>query len=134
MQKEKVQISTVDEYIAMQPEPQQTALKKLRELVKKAAPKAEEVISYGMPAYKLHGMLLYYAAYKNHYGFYAMPGAIASFKDKLKDYKLSKGTIQFPVDKSLPTKLITDIVKFRIQENLEKEALKNAAKAKKTKK
>jgi len=126
-------ISTIKEYISLQPKEVQKGLKELYQLVKKAAPQAEEVISYGMPAFKLHGMLLYFAAAKEHYGFYAMPGAIKAFKDRLEGYGTSKGTIRFPFDKPLPKKLITDIVKFRVKENLQKEALKKSAKKSKKK-
>ncbi len=125
--------STVTEYIKAQPVAVRKGLKELRSLIKKAAPKAEEMISYGMPGYKLHGMLVYFAAAKAHFGFYAMPGAIKAFADKLNAYETSKGTIRFPLDKPLPKKLITDIIKFRVQQNLQKELLKTAVKRSKKK-
>lgn len=112
--------TTVDEYIAMFPIEVQIKLKKMRELIKKAAPKAEESISYGMPAYKLNGPLVYFGGFKDHIGFFAVPSGIAAFKDELVGYKTSKGTIQFPLEKPLPSLLITRIVKFRVKENLEK--------------
>ena len=123
-------IVTVDDYIAQQPQAVQAGLTKLRQIVQKVAPDATEVISYGMPAYKLHGMLLYFAVAKNHYGFYAMPGAIAAFKDRLEGYELSKGTIRFPLNKPIPVKLVTDIVRFRVQENLQKMEAKSEQKKK----
>jgi uncharacterized protein YdhG (YjbR/CyaY superfamily) len=108
----------VDEYIQMHPAPVQLLLHQLRAIIKKAAPKAEEVISYGMPAYKQEGALVYFAAHKNHIGFYPMPSSIAEFEEEVKQYKHAKGSIQFPLDKPLPVKLITKIVKFRVEKNL----------------
>lgn len=113
--------TTVDEYIALQPASLQTRLKQLRALILKHAPGVEEGIGYQMPAYKLHGALLYFAAQKNHLGFYAMPDSITYFKDMLKDYVTSKGTIQFPYDKPLPKALIVDIIRFRVAQNLDKQ-------------
>lgn len=127
-------ISTIKEYIAHQPKEVQKGLTEMYQLVKKNAPGAEEVISYGMPAFKLHGILLYFAAAKEHFGLYAMPGAIKEFKVRLEGYGTSKGTIRFPFDKPLPKKLIADIVKYRVKENLQREALKKAAKKSKSKK
>ena len=126
-------IATIKQYISLQPKEVQKGLKELHQLVKKAAPMAEEVISYGMPAFKLHGMLLYFAAAKEHYGLYTMPGAIVVFQERLKGYGTSKGTIRFPFGKPLPKKLITDIVRFRVKENLQREALKKASKKSKKK-
>src|SRR5882762_6685005 len=101
--------TTIDEYIADQPIAIRPIMEKLRGIVKKNAPGAMEVISYGMPAYKLHGMLLYFAAFTNHYSLFAFPSAIVAFKDKLEGYELSKGTIKFPLNKPVPVKLITEI-------------------------
>ena len=114
----------VDEYISIFPEDIQILLNELRDTIKKAAPNAEEVISYQMPALKDHGILVYYAAYKNHIGFYPTGSGVEKFKMELSDYKWSKGTIQFPLDKPLPLELITEIVKFRVNENLEKSKIK----------
>jgi len=128
----KVRISTVDEYIAQQSPELQPTLKQLRQTVRKAAPEAEEVLSYQMPAYKYHGMLLYFAAHKNHFGLYPMAHTIEVFKKKLDKYETSKGTIQFPFGKALPLKLISEITKFRVRENLEKIKMKELVKKKKT--
>jgi len=125
--------TTIDEYIADQPASVRPFMEKLRQIVNKNAPGAEEVISYGMPAYKLHGMLLYFAAFTNHYSLFAFPSVIIAFKDKLKGYALSKGTIKFPFGKPLPTRLITEIVKFKVQENINKHSFKELAKTKKKK-
>ena len=104
---------------------------KLRKAIQQAAPKAEELISYNMPAFKLNGMLVYYAAYKEHIGFY--PGAViqTAFKDDLAGYETSKGTIKFPIGKSLPLGLIKEIVKYRAKQNMEK-AIKKKMKTGKT--
>ncbi len=113
-------IKDVDTYISLHPENVRVLLEKLRHAIQSAAPKAEEVISYQMPAFKYHGMLVYFAAYKKHIGFYAVPTGIAEFKKELSVYKTSKGTVQFPLDKPLPLALIKKIVKFRAKENLNK--------------
>jgi uncharacterized protein YdhG (YjbR/CyaY superfamily) len=111
---------TVDEYIAGYPPAIRDRMNKIRALIKKAAPDAKEKISYRMPAYTLNGMLLYFAGFAKHIGFYPMTSAIQAFKDELKGYKTSPGTIQFPHDKPLPLVLIKNIVKFRVKENLAK--------------
>ncbi|MGE5430761.1 MAG: iron chaperone, partial [Syntrophomonadaceae bacterium] len=118
----EVKFSTVDEYIESFPPDVKSILKDLRRAIRQTAPKAEEVISYNMPAYKFHGILVYFAGHKNHIGFYPGSGAITGiFKDSLAGYKTSKGTVQLPMDKPLPLRLIKDIVKYRIKENLERE-------------
>ena len=115
-----VVIKNVDEYIKQFPENVQASLQKIRNIIKTAAPKAEEVISYMMPAYKFNGMLVYFAGYKNHIGFYAAPTGHEAFKKELAIYKSGKGSVQFPLDKPLPVSLISKIVKYRVAENLEK--------------
>lgn len=89
----------------------------MRRQIKAAAPKAEESISYGMPAYKLNGVLVYFAGYKNHIGFYATPTGHEAFKKELSAYKEGKGSVQFPLDEPLPLDLVSRIVKFRVKEN-----------------
>ena len=113
-------VKDVDHYIAQQPAVIQDRLEKLRQTIKAAAPTASEVISYSMPAYKLNGMLLYFAAHTNHIGLYPMPAAIVAFKEDLKKYVTAKSTVQFPHDQALPLALIKKIVKFRVQQNIEK--------------
>lgn len=115
-----IPLNTVDGYIAAFPPEVREQLEKLRALIRKTAPRAEEVISYKMPAYKLEGMLVYFAGYEKHIGFYPMPSAIAAFSKEIAGYKNAKGSVQFPVDKPLPVKLITAMVKFRMQENAAK--------------
>ena len=121
----------IDKYISVFPESTQTLLEQMRTTIMKAAPKAEEVISYKMPAYKYYGMLVYFAGYKNHIGFYPTASGIANFKKELSVYKGAKGSVQFPLDKPLPIKLITKIVTFRVKENLQR--AKTKAKKKKEK-
>lgn len=119
-----IAIKDIDTYIALQPIEVRERLVQIRQAVQTSAPKAEEVISYGMPAFKYHGMLVYFAAFKNHIGFYALPSGNAEFQKELSVYKQGKGSIQFPLDKPLPLTLIKKMVKFRVKENLEKEKLK----------
>lgn len=120
--------STIDEYISAQTEDKQKVLKQFRTIISKAAPKAHEIISYGIPAFKQNSVLVYFAAAKDHYGFYPTQKPIELFKKELAAYKTSKGAIQFPVDKPLPIQLITDIVKFRVKDDAEKTSLKKSAK------
>jgi uncharacterized protein YdhG (YjbR/CyaY superfamily) len=110
----------IDQYIAGFPETTKSYLEKMRTAIKKAAPQAEEVISYNMPAYKLNGILVWFAGHKNHIGFYPMASGIATFKNELSVYKSAKGSVQFPLNRPLPLVLITKIIKFRVKENLEK--------------
>ena|ERR1039457_3604915 len=116
-----IKLKTVDEYISTAPEKAKKMLEEIRMTIKKVVPGAEEIISYNMPAFRYHGMLVYYAAHKDHIGFY--PGnstLINVFKDELKDFETSKGTIRFPFSQKLPVTLIKKIVKIRAGENLEK--------------
>lgn len=117
-------INTIDLYIATFDENTQLILQQLRQQIKAAAPAATETINYGMPTFVLEGNLVHFAAYKKHIGFYPAPSGIEKFKEQLLNYTTSKGAIQFPIDKPLPFKLITQIVKFRVLENTEKAALK----------
>jgi uncharacterized protein YdhG (YjbR/CyaY superfamily) len=123
-----VVIKNVDDYIKQFPENVQASLQKLRNTIKIAAPKAEEVISYMMPAYKYNGMLVYFAGYKNHIGFYATPTGHEAFKKELATYKSGKGSVQFPLDKPVPFKLVAQIVKFRVKRNEEKAVEKKLVK------
>ena len=114
------QFKTIDEYIAAFPENIQDILQKLRQVIKQAAPDTQEVISYGMPAFKLNGILVYFAAFKNHIGFFPTASGVTAFREDLSAYETSKGTIRFPLDKPIPFTLVEKIVKFRVQENLNK--------------
>lgn len=118
----------VGEYIAAQPKDVQAILNKLRSTIKSVAPDAEEIISYQMPAYKQNGMLVFFAGYKKHIGFYPTASGIENFKNEIARYKWSKGAIQFPLDEPLPVTLIKKIVKFKLKENEEKAGLKKSIK------
>ncbi len=110
----------IDEYIAGFPKDIQEILQTVRSTIKKAAPAAEETISYAIPTFTLNGNLVHFAAFKNHIGFYPAPTGIEEFKKELSVYKGAKGSVQFPLDQPMPLKLITKIVKFRVKKNLEK--------------
>ncbi|MBL8814515.1 MAG: DUF1801 domain-containing protein [Planctomyces sp.] len=112
--------TTIDSYIAGFPEDIQRILTKLRGVIKKAAPDAEEAIKYQIPTFVLNGNLVHFAAFQKHIGFYPTPSGIEQFKDELSVYKSAKGSIQFPLDSAIPYSLITKIVKFRLKENLAK--------------
>jgi len=124
-----VPAKNVDEYVAAQPKVVQQIVNKLRSTIKAAAPKSKEVISYQMPAYKYNGMLVYFAVWPNHIGFYPTPGGIEAFKKELGDYEMSKGTVKFPLDKTIPYNLISKIVKYRVKENEMRASRKKSAKA-----
>ena len=115
---------SIDEYIAGFPNDIQKILRQIRATIKKAAPEAEELISYNMPLYKWNGMLVSYAAWKNHIGLYPSPAATGELKKKLIPYEGAKATLKFPIDKPLPLELISKIVKLRMNENLEKSKAK----------
>lgn len=118
----------IDEYIAGFPPDIQAKLEKIRAAIRKAAPDAEEAIKYMIPTFTLQGNLVHFAAFKNHIGFYPAPKGIEAFKDELAEYEGGKGTIQFPLDKPIPYALIGKIVKFRVQDNLERAAAKGKKK------
>jgi uncharacterized protein YdhG (YjbR/CyaY superfamily) len=131
MEENKVSYSTVDEYISTFPQEIQEKLNKLRNVIKEAAPEAEEKISWQMPTFTLHGNLIHFAAHKNHIGLYPAPSGTEKFKEELSEYKCSKGAIQFPYKKPIPYDLISEIVKFRVAENI-KDANEKALKKKKS--
>jgi uncharacterized protein YdhG (YjbR/CyaY superfamily) len=112
---------TVDEYLAAVPEPARSTLKHVRTVIQSVVPaEATEVISYGMPMFKYNGMLVGYAAFKDHCSLFPTgSGVIEKFAKELKGHATSKGTIQFPSDKPLPDPLLKKIVKARIKENKE---------------
>jgi uncharacterized protein YdhG (YjbR/CyaY superfamily) len=116
----KARFKTVDEYLSSFPKAVSDRLKALRKTIRQAAPNAEELISYNMPAYKLHGFLVSFAAWKKHIGLYPIPAGDATFKKQIENYKDAKSTAQFPYDEPLPLKLIARLVKFRVKENKEK--------------
>ena len=108
---------TVDEYLSALPQHARAVAASLRQTIRQAAPQAEEVISYNMPAFRWKGILVWYAAFKKHVGLYPKASAIAAFQSELAPYKTSKGAIQFPIDRPIPAGLVKKIVKFRVEEN-----------------
>jgi len=120
-----IKFKTVDEYIETFPAHTKKMLQEMRNIVRAAAPKGTEVISYNMPAIKLHGILVYYAGYKNHIGFYPTGSGIEAFKKQLAGYEGSKGTVKFSLDSPLPVDLITKIVKFRLKADAVKQKAKS---------
>jgi uncharacterized protein YdhG (YjbR/CyaY superfamily) len=124
MEKSKTVPATVDEYMVDLPTDVKKRMQQIRKAIKTAAPKADEVISYQMPGYKYFGMLVYFAAYKNHIGFYPGAGGVLEFYKKLSSFKSAKGSIQFPHDRPIPYDVISKIVKFRVKQNEEKFSLK----------
>jgi len=115
--KRRVAAKTVDEYLAGIPEPARSALNKLQAAIRSAMPPdATEAISYGIPAFKHKGVLLWYAAFSGHCSLFPGSSVIKAFKDELKDFQISKGTIRFPVDKPVPAALVKKMVKARIAE------------------
>jgi uncharacterized protein YdhG (YjbR/CyaY superfamily) len=110
----------IDEYIAGFPRDVQQILQKIRTTIRRAAPQAEEAISYQMPTFRLEGNLVHFAAFKNHIGLYPTPSGTEKFREELSPYQTGKGSIRFPLDKPIPYGLIGRIVKFRVKENLER--------------
>lgn len=128
MKKKTAPVNTVKGYLSSFPPSVKILLEKIRKAITAAAPDAEEVLSYRMPAYKYHGMLVYFAAHTHHIGFYPFTSAILAFKKELSGYDGAKGTVRFPFDKPLPLELIRKIVKFRAKENLAKAIAKSTNK------
>jgi len=113
--------NSIEEYISTFPKDVQCKLEEIRQTIKEAAPNAKEAISYQMPAFKLNGNLVWFAAFKDHIGFYPTASGIEAFREKLSAYKTSKGTVKFPLNEPLPIDLIKEIVRFRVKENLNKQ-------------
>lgn len=124
MKKKRTPPRNIDAYIAGFPDDMQSILKKIRLTIRKAAPEAEEKISYQIPSFTLHGGLIYFAAFKKHIGLYPAPRGAEKFKKELAAYEGGKGTVRFPLDKPIPYGLITRIVKFRANENLARKQAK----------
>ncbi|HKT67972.1 MAG TPA: DUF1801 domain-containing protein [Terriglobales bacterium] len=121
---------TVDEYLAGVPEPARSTLQKVRAAIRSAAPpEATETISYGIPALRCNGVLMWFAAFSKHCSLFPTASVIEKFKDELKGYTISKGTIQFPTDKPLPAALIQKMVKARVEQMKAKKAALNVLKA-----
>ena len=117
MKEKKRLFKTIDDYISQFPKEKQVVLETLRKVIKETAPNAEEKISYQIPTFYLNGNLVQFAAFDNHIGFYPDPSAMEKFKDDLSQYKVSKGSVQFPLMEELPYDLIREIIIFRVDEN-----------------
>jgi len=120
--------TSIDEYISRMPEDVQDRLQKIRQTIHEAAPDAEETISYQMPAFRQNGILVYFAAFKNHIGFFPTASGIEKFKEQLSAYEGSKGTVRFPLDEPVPYELISRIVRYRVEENRRKAEVKRKKK------
>ena len=114
----------IEGYLADQPPAVRSLLEELRQTIKKAVPQATELISYQMPAFRHHGILLYYAAFKKHYSVFARPVILQAFKKELADYSQTKSAIHIPLDKPVPKRLVTKIAQYVAKQNEEKQALK----------
>ena len=110
----------IDKYISGFPKEVQQILNKVRKTIQESASDAEETINYGIPTFTLNGNLVHFAAFKSHIGFYPTPSGIEKFKKELSVYEGAKGSVKFPLDQPMPYALISQIVKFRVKENLEK--------------
>jgi uncharacterized protein YdhG (YjbR/CyaY superfamily) len=121
--------NNIDEYIESFPDNVQKLLKQMRATIAKAAPAAEEAIRYAIPTFILNGNLVHFAAFKNHIGFYPAPSGIEAFKKEVAPYEAGKGSLQFPLDKPLPLALVTKIVRYRVNQNLEKSKTKKKVSA-----
>ena len=119
----------IDDYIAGFPAEVREILEQIRSTIRKAAPDAKETINYGIPTFTLNGNLVHFAGFKGHIGFYPTPSGIEKFKEELSVYEGAKGSVQFPLDKPMPLGLIRKIVKFRVQENLERAGTKGKKKS-----
>lgn len=108
---------SIDAYIATFPKEVQYILQEVRKVIAEAAPEATECINYGMPTFKLNGNLVHFAGYKNHIGFYPAPSGISAFEKEISQYKWAKGSVQFPLNQSIPFDLIRRITVFRVNEN-----------------
>jgi uncharacterized protein YdhG (YjbR/CyaY superfamily) len=120
MERKKKQANSIDEYVSKFPKQIQDILQKLRQTIKEVAPQAQEAISYQIPTFKLNGNLVHFAAFKDHIGFFPTSSGVAAFERELSEYKTSKGTIRFPLDRPIPFDLVRKIVKFRVKENMQK--------------
>ncbi len=117
----KSESANVDDYLSKLPVKERTLLQNLRKIILTTAPKAKEVIGYGMPGYQYHGMLVYFAAFKNHCSFFPGTSMLEQFGKEAELFKTSKGTLQFTADKPLPATLVKKIVKARMKQNEERE-------------
>lgn len=120
-------MNEIDNYVAQFSPEIQLKLQEIREIIQEVLPKAKEVISYKMPAYKMNSILVYFAEYSGHIGFYPTAVGIENYNSEFGDYKWSKGAVQFPIDKPLPKDLMQKITLFKLEEDLQKAASKKLA-------
>jgi uncharacterized protein YdhG (YjbR/CyaY superfamily) len=120
--------ATIDEYVAAFPPDVQSILRKIRSTIRKAAPQAEERISYRMPAFTQDGILVYFAAFKKHIGVYPPVRGDEKLSKELAPYRGEKGNLKFPLDEPIPYDLIARIVKFRVKERMKRERSKRKGK------
>lgn len=120
MTKAQAKPKNFEEYLQGFPVDIQKILQQVRKTIREEAPDAFELISYGIPTFKLHGNLVHFGAYKNHIGFYPAPSGVKEFQEELSSYKSGKGSMKFPLDKPVPYDLIRRITRYRVKENLEK--------------
>jgi len=118
----------IDEYIEEFPDNVQKVLQKIRKTIRKAAPHAEETISYAIPTFKLNGNLIYFAGYQNHVSVYPRPRGVKEFEKEIAQYEGGKGTLRFPLDQPVPFDLIARVTMYRVGQNMEASAKKAAAK------
>lgn len=117
---ERKQVENIDQYLEIFSGEVRKKLQQLRKIIQEEVPQSTEAISYAIPTFRLNGNLVHFAGHRNHIGFYPAPSGIKAFAGELKDYKTSKGAIQFPLDEPLPEELIRKIIRFRVKENLTK--------------
>ena len=125
---ERIKVTTIDEYIKSFPPKTQKVLEELRRTIRAAAPDAKETINYAIPTFTLNGNLVHFAAFDKHIGFYPTPSGIAAFKKELAAYEGAKGSVKFALDKPMPLKLVTRIVKYRVAESTKKAGKKGSKK------
>lgn len=113
---------TIDEYIKAAPKEAQDKLRQMHACIRAAAPGATESLKWGMPAFSYQRILVTFAAFRHHIGFYPTPSAVKAFEKNLAKFKTAKGSIQFPLEKPLPLSLIRKITIFRVRESLETDA------------
>ena len=128
MKKQKQELRSVDDYISSLPENRREVVSQFRELIKKTVPGVKEKISYQMPAFDFNGPLVWFAAFTEHYSLFPHGQQMGELEKELKPYRTSKGTLQFAADKPLPKKILKDIIKYRVKQNIERS---NAKKSKK---
>lgn len=123
-------IKTMDEFISKYPPKVQTILQRIRSVIHKSAPGAEEAMSYGIPTFRLNGKnLVHFSAFKEHIGFYPTPSGIAKFKKELSAYEGAKGSVKFPLNKPIPYALIGKITQYRVKEVMGEKKVKTKKKA-----